>query len=988
MTPTPLAGLRRSAVWASPAVVALAVFGLGLVSVLLAPEGSPVAVWWPAAGVAVAAVATTTGRRRGLMLVAVGGASFLANLAAGRSPTSAAAFAVADTVEGLVAGYWLGRHGRPTLLNLPDLGRLLAAAATGAVVAGGLAAVASTAMGGADLLPVWWAVASSHGAAVLVLVPLVMRLPARTVTVGRWEQASSWTAGPVATVAVFAPAQPLPMTFLPVAVLAWTGFRLGVRTATVQLLVVGSLVSILTAHGGGPFAMVGRLAAPPTAGALVQMFLVACTLVVLALAVSVAQREAAHAALVDQQRFDKAVLEVVNAAVVACDADGEIVVRNAAHRRLTGLTDAENLTSEQHRTPLRHALAGEDVTDLPLRIGPADTALHDVIATARPIRGADGRLLGAVLACTDVTAERVVQARLRDSVAFHDAVLAASPDLIDIVDAHTLAVLWSSRDVAGVPAPLRTAADDAVLHPDDVHLVRGACDAARHLADGEVASLRYRIRSGEGRYRWFSRRITPFAREPGGLVRQLLGVARDITETVEVERRLADAALHDPLTGLPNRRLLTDRLDAALKEVPADGQVVVLFCDLDGFKHVNDAAGHAAGDAVLTATASRLRAVLRPADTVARVGGDEFAILLHPPSGDPSDGTDGHVGVHERARSVARRVTAALAEPVDVDGNAHTVTVSVGVTMAQPGDDPDDVLRDADAAMYQAKARGKDRHAVYDDTLRADVVERRRVQRVLRAALRDPELPPDGLTVAYQAIVDLSTQRLAGVEALARLVDDRGLPVAPDVFIPIAEDTGLIAALGRHVLDTACADLATWHAAHPAWRRLGVSVNLSARQADLTDLVAEVRHALDHTGLAPQLLTVELTETVLIEAGHATIQALREMRELGVEIAIDDFGTGYASLRHLAQLPITGLKIDRSFTAGLPDDPTSVTIVRTIAGLARDLGLTCVAEGIETDAQLLALPSGLLGQGYLLGRPVPAGKIDDQLTAQSSGVLK
>ena len=339
--------------------------------------------------------------------------------------------------------------------------------------------------------------------------------------------------------------------------------------------------------------------------------------------------------------------------------------------------------------------------------------------------------------------------------------------------------------------------------------------------------------------------------------------------------------------------------------------------------------------------------------------------------------------VRERARAVARRVTGALARPVEVDGLDFAVTVSVGIALGRAGDMPQDVLRDADSAMYRAKALGKDRHAVFDEVLRADVTERRHVQRVLQDALDGSGRA--GLSVAYQPMVDLGTQRLSGVEALARLTDGAGRRISPDVFIPLAEENGLIAPLGRRVLETACADLAAWHARHPSRRGLGVSVNLSARQADLTDLPAEVRGALGRAQLSAALLTVELTETVLVEAGHATLVALHALREAGVKIAIDDFGTGYAGLRHLAQLPITGVKIDKSFTAGLPDDPTSVTIVRTIASLARDLDLSCVAEGIETDAQLLALPPGLVGQGWLLGKPMSFGEIDALLGDRSFG---
>lgn len=246
-----------------------------------------------------------------------------------------------------------------------------------------------------------------------------------------------------------------------------------------------------------------------------------------------------------------------------------------------------------------------------------------------------------------------------------------------------------------------------------------------------------------------------------------------------------------------------------------------------------------------------------------------------------------------------------------------------------------------------------------------------------------------GLSVYYQVMVDLVNGRLVGVEALARLRDDQGRMVPPAIFVPVAERTGLIGPLGRHVLETACADLAGWHTRHPAWRDLGVSVNLSAHQADLSDVAAEVQETLRRTGLAAAALTLELTETVMLDAGHAAVRVLRELRRQGVKLALDDFGTGHASLQHLAGLPMTSVKIDRSFTAGLPEDVTSVAIVRAVLGLAHELGLTCVVEGIETPAQRDHLTRHLrrggsgagrevIGQGFLLGQPLPAHAIESR----------
>jgi predicted signal transduction protein with EAL and GGDEF domain len=436
--------------------------------------------------------------------------------------------------------------------------------------------------------------------------------------------------------------------------------------------------------------------------------------------------------------------------------------------------------------------------------------------------------------------------------------------------------------------------------------------------------------------------------------------------------------------------LLTDRLTNALHRAErSHTEVAVLFCDLDGFKHVNEIGGHTAGNEVLLATATRLCAELRPQDTIARVGGDEFVIILEPalrpvPSGFTAPAE--HPDTRFDALTVAARIKHALTQPVEIGEHEHVVTASIGITFARRGEGAEETLRDADSAMCRAKALGKDRCEIFDEHLRVEAVERGRVEKLLRTALAakghtSPAGHPSGvarrpvgeLWVAYQPIIDLKTERIEGVEALARLTDSEGRSVSPEYFIPIAEDTGLIGPLGRFVLEQACQDLGTWQRTLAA--PLGVSVNLSARQAGLAGLVEQVESALHAGQIPPGQLTLEVTETVLLEAGQSTMTALHALRTLGVLISIDDFGTGYASLRYLTQLPVTGVKVDRSFTMGLPDDPTSNAIVQSVAGLARELSLSCVVEGIETIEQLQALPSGVHGQGFLLGRPAPAAEM-------------
>ena len=694
--------------------------------------------------------------------------------------------------------------------------------------------------------------------------------------------------------------------------------------------------------------------------------------------------------------------------VVACDSAGHVTLVNDTARSwgladlaAASVLDADGLSElSDDQLPWRRVLAAGVGQAQEIVLAVTGRPGRRLLCVGRALSGDDSPPGGAVVALHDISGLQHHDTSVHRS-AFHDAVLAASPDLIFVFDPVSGNVVWSAPgplDLLGhtgalppgvVADPTR---DGGALpvHRDDAARLRAADLASVGLEDGQVLQVRYRARDSAGDYRWLSRRVTPFSRGADGAVHSVLAIARDVTDVVQMEQRLSNAALHDPLTGLPNRTLLTDRLALALSRTARSGdEVVVLFCDLDGFKHVNDTAGHAAGDAVLVATARRLQEVLRPEDTVARVGGDEFVVVLEPVRRGVAAHMTNEMGdevadPRADAVTIARRISDAVRQPVDVDGTGHVVTASIGVTFATAGDLPDDALRDADSAMYLAKSRGKDRYEVFEVSLRQDAVERGRVEHVLRSGLRHRAGDGDGapaavLSVAYQPILDLDTQQLVGVEALARLVDGEGAGIGPDAFIPVAEDTGLIGPLGRFVLDTACADLAAWHAQHPDSRHVGVAVNVSARQARLPGLVGVVEDALRRTGLAASCLTLELTESVLLEAGQVTTTALRALRALGVQISIDDFGTGYASLRYLTQLPVTAVKVDRSFTSGLPHDSSKATIVRAVTTLATELGLSCVVEGIETEEQLHALPSGLLGQGYLLGRPMTAADLGRRL---------
>ena len=444
-------------------------------------------------------------------------------------------------------------------------------------------------------------------------------------------------------------------------------------------------------------------------------------------------------------------------------------------------------------------------------------------------------------------------------------------------------------------------------------------------------------------------------------------ISRVLEETKEHFRH---AAFHDSLTGLPNRAMFTELLKAEIESSKRsnDHMFAVLFLDLDRFKNVNDSLGHTHGDLLLVAFAERLERTLRPVDTLARFGGDEFAILL---SG-MTDATD--------AVRVAQRIQDELSQPFVLDKNSAFATASIGIALSSSGyDRADDILRDADIAMYRAKENGKARYELFDHGMHARAVSRLQLESDLRQAIEQKEF-----CVYYQPIVSLQTGRLAGFEALVRWNHPRRGLVSPADFIPVAEETGLIVPIGQWVLNEACAHVRQWQIDSPSHRSLSLSVNLSARQVAQPDLLNRIKEALENSKLNPHCLKLEITESVVMENAEAAAQMFKQLRALGVQLSIDDFGTGYSSLSYLHRFPLNYLKIDRSFVMRLTTDNDNA-IVRTISTLARNLGMEVIAEGIETEEQYqqLKMLGCEYGQGFLFSRPVANAGVE-HLLAQDS----
>ena len=558
----------------------------------------------------------------------------------------------------------------------------------------------------------------------------------------------------------------------------------------------------------------------------------------------------------------------------------------------------------------------------------------------------------------DISDLRSAQERAAASETRMAALVEHASDMVAMIDCEGT-LHYTSPSVERVlghpPGSLEGVDVLELVHPDDL---ASAYETAASVVEtsGRSRSIQLRIAHGDGSYRYLDVVANNMLDNEavGGIVLN----ARDVTEHVEAAAQLAERTYHDDLTGLPNRSLLIDRMHETLQRAHEKRLLVgVLFLDLDRFKVVNESLGHRAGDELLTEVASRIEEVVRPGDTIARLGGDEFAVVI----GDMLRRGDAVVA--------ARRLRKALTQPIEVFGETTVITTSVGIRISSGNEDPEELLRDADTALHRAKDRGRDVAVVFDDHLRDQAVRRLDVENMLRSALE-----ADALVVHYQPVLDTASGRLAGAEALVRIQGDDGRLVMPGDFIDVAEDSGLIAQLGHQVLVRSIHQIAEWTLEHvPGQDPLSVAVNVSARQ--LTDptypdqLEAELRKA----GLAPTQLSLELTESALIDVNPTTEQSLRRLREIGVRIGLDDFGTGFSSLAYLKRFPISFLKVDRTFVDGLGTDENDSAIVRGTIALAHGLSLTVVAEGVETEDQLDRL-SELdcdLVQGYLFSKPVP-----------------
>jgi len=631
---------------------------------------------------------------------------------------------------------------------------------------------------------------------------------------------------------------------------------------------------------------------------------------------------------------------------------------------LAGRPGPAHLTAGEHvhvRDPLMRLrvlamLTANVALDSSRTIGDQTDANIGDLIDLQVVLGAAGLLVSLLLALGLIAATR------RQTAHFRSIVTASTDLVIVLAEGGCRHVSPSVTGLLGVPEERVLGAGlTRFLHPDDRALVRSV------QTSGRAEDIVLRMANHLGEWRHLEAHVTDLRGD-----RHIRGVVlngRDITERVRLQEELTQQAYHDGLTGLANRSLYRDRLEQALaRSARGADPVAVLILDLDGFKQVNDSLGHDAGDRLLQVVARRLTETVRPTDTVARFGGDEFALLLED-------------AAESLAVAVARRALSRLAEPVSLEGRELTVAASIGIVVHTGGDrSGDDLVRDADVAMYAAKDAGRGRHEVFHADMARDPDELLGLDHELRLGLHRGEF-----SVHYQPEIDLAGGEIVGVEALVRWMSPTRGAVAPDRFIPVAEASGLIAALGEFVLREACLQTARWVRDGLVSGSFVTWVNVSGKQLALGGVPAAVERALRHAGLPPGRLGLEVTETTIVPGGAADRARveLQQLNDLGVRIAIDDFGTGFSSLAQLRHFPLDMIKVDRSFIQGVERDTKDAAITANVVSLAHALGLVAVAEGIESDGQLAAVRAiGCdVAQGFLFARPMPGREMTRELAA-------
>jgi diguanylate cyclase (GGDEF)-like protein/PAS domain S-box-containing protein len=965
--------------------VSLAYYGAAKLGLAVTFAHAGVSAIWPPAGVALAAV--LLGGYQLLPAVALG--ALLANADVGLPVVALLGITAGNTLEALIGTVLLRRVGfLGSLRRLRDVVAVVALAGFASTAVGATIGAASMLAGGALAHTSfaltwreWWL--ADMGGILLCTPPLLVLAAAWPLSPSgrpRLEALATGAALLAASLLVLRDVGPL--AYLAVPVLFWTSLRFRQAGAVLGGLVVCAIAVWFSSRGLGPF--IGGGVGEEVLR--VQTFVAIVTITALAVAAMRTERDSTETALVRLSESERALAEahqLTHIGTFRWDIAGGATEWSDELYRILGVRPQDSAAGfatwrerihpddrDLVEASLRRAREERGACSFVHRVIHPDGQMRSIECHARVEVDEEVPTTRIVGTCQDVTAFKLAEDRFR-------ALLETAPDAMVIVDERGRIVLVNSQterlfgyaraELIGEPVEMLVPERFAAAHPghrrtfaEDPHARPMGSDLDLFARRKDGSEFPVEISLG------------PLQTEEGTLISSAI---RDVTERKLARDALAHQARHDSLTGLPNRALFLDRLEHAIERAQrSHSMLAVLFLDIDDFKLVNDTLGHEAGDRLLVEMTPRLRSALRPGDTIARFGGDEFVVLCE------------DLSLEADATRIAERIAFVCSRPVTLGQHQHLVTISAGVVVVDRGSSTaTELLRDADAAMYRAKATGKGRVEVFDISMRERLIERIAIESDLRLAVDRHEF-----RLRYQPVISLADGEIIAVEALLRWQHpERGLLEAAQ-FMPIAESTGLIVPIGEWAIEEACRQAARWRDTRDAKQPpLTVSVNISPRQIARSELVSSVTRILARTGLDASLLDLEITEGVLVEDAEASAKVLRELKEIGVRLVLDDFGTGYASLGYLKRFTIDALKIDRSFVNGLGRDPENGAIVNAVVGMARALDVDVTAEGVETQDQLARLRASgcAFAQGYLFSQPIPPDDVPELVEAALAGLL-
>jgi diguanylate cyclase (GGDEF)-like protein/PAS domain S-box-containing protein len=663
----------------------------------------------------------------------------------------------------------------------------------------------------------------------------------------------------------------------------------------------------------------------------------------------------------------KAIVENSPLAIYSITPSGIVTLWNPAAERLFGRKESEVLgkpsplvvppQTESSLAVRKRVLAGETVHSFEISHERVDGARIEISLSAAPLRSAEGKIIGVLVTCTDITSLKNIEHALEASEARFRALSESAMDIVTVIDIDGV-ILYQSpsvRHLLGVdPEAMIGLNQFDIIHRDDAAEVRERFHELLEIGQLD-RPVEFRVRHVDGSWRTLESIGKNCLDVPA--IRGIIVNTRDVSERRAIQQRIQHLAYHDSLTGLPNRSMLQDRVAQAISRAErSEKKLAVMFIDIDNFKNINDTLGHDVGDDLLREVARRLRMSVRGHDTIARQGGDEFIVLL--------EELDGQRG----AGRVAQKILEALRQSFDVGGGKQHVSGSIGIALfPEDGRDSQSLMKNADTAMFHGKSLGKNTYQFFTHQMNIAVKRRAMLESSLRVAVKD-----SAFVLHYQPQVDLNSGEIVAVEALVRWNNVDGGIMMPGDFIPLAEETGLINEIGEWVLYEGCRQARQWQDQGVVPRR--VAINLSARQLSDKGFLQMVQRVLKDTGLDPKYLELEITESQVMRQAEGSIMLLNELSDLGIHLAVDDFGTGYSSLSYLKRLPIGKLKIDQSFVRDITVDPNDTAIVVAIINMAKSLDLEIIAEGIETAGQLTLLRAkGCgIGQGYYFSVPMAA----------------